>query len=355
MKYSLLFYCIELYSKIYFIEGERIMPSQYYMGKKFSSSSLTESSISNQIEDNIKTAPSSHVAKTINDKIDNYIESTDEQINKINNIISNPNLLDNPWFTVNQRGFSSGYGTNYLVDRWKGATGTTNAYAVNSDKSIKITRNYSGDGRIIAQIFENELQAGTYTISVLANGQSDVPISISLRDASDSNINGISFVLDGTKKIMSATVNIESAAKIISVGLGQVGASADIYAIKLERGTASTLANDSAPDYAIELVKCQRYCIALKGSTDLRVRAIAVTTNTIDFTIPIPTTMRARPTLVNNGISIYNTSLTQQSGFTLAVIGSTDLTILMRATKTSHGLSDAVLYVNTTSFLSADL
>ena len=81
-----------------------------------------------------------------------------------------------------------------------------------------------------------------------------------------------------------------------------------IKAMKLELGSVSTLAQDTAPNYQQELAKCQRYFQRIKrGSTY---------TNSIGFGfassetlarifIPLPVEMRATPTATISSLSHY--------------------------------------------------
>ena len=72
---------------------------------------------------------------------------TETEIDTIRRGISNSNYLDNPWFTINQRGKSTYTGNGYTIDRWKcndGAGGNSTTI-INSDGSITITNSNTGD------------------------------------------------------------------------------------------------------------------------------------------------------------------------------------------------------------------
>jgi hypothetical protein len=83
--------------------------------------------------------------------------------------ISNPNLLDNPWFTVNQRGQNVYTSEGYTVDRWRlsyGTGATTHQATVNNDNSITIEGKGTKDV-YFRQKIENELWSGNdYTVSI---------------------------------------------------------------------------------------------------------------------------------------------------------------------------------------------
>lgn len=81
--------------------------------------------------------------------------------------ISNPNLLDNPWFTVNQRGNNTYTANEYTVDRWKKSTNGTLTVI---DKGIHLSAN-NGD-LYLNQFYESDLisqltgKTVTYSIKV---------------------------------------------------------------------------------------------------------------------------------------------------------------------------------------------
>ena len=82
----------------------------------------------------------------------------------------------------------------------------------------------------------------------------------------------------------------------------------------------------------------------------MRARATYVDTNYIEFNIPIPVYMRANPVIVGTegtNWAIYSTTSAWIRGFSLsAQLNGCGITL--RATKTAHGLSDA-MFSNTSS------
>ena len=183
--------------------------------------------------------------------------------------ISNPNLLDNPWFTVNQRGWTTGGATKvdtFTVDRWKiEVNNSDHVVTVNNDGTITLTNNSS-----VGMYFDTAfllkdflLDVGTsYTASVdVVSYSGVVNVNIGLMNSSPWHRFG---------NIVINKIGINSATGVVPSDFTgtsfralcfilNAGASITVRAVKLERGTVSTLANDAAPNYQQELAKCQRY------------------------------------------------------------------------------------------------
>ena len=93
-----------------------------------------------------------------------------------NGIISNPNLLDNPDFSINQRGQSVYDGTvagiyKYTVDRWcswKYNSDTYGSVTVNTDGSLSVDGADGANDCILTQVMENgsRLIGKTVTLSL---------------------------------------------------------------------------------------------------------------------------------------------------------------------------------------------
>ena len=78
-------------------------------------------------------------------------------VSYLGNKFSNPNLLINPDFSINQRGASS-YTSGYTVDRWKISSATLNA----TTKTLSNSNSASGT---FLQSLENK-PTGTFTVSL---------------------------------------------------------------------------------------------------------------------------------------------------------------------------------------------
>lgn len=176
---------------------------------------------------------------------------------------SNENLLDNPWFTVNQRGQSEYGSAIYGFDRWRGRN-SSSFISAHSAGGVELSAR--GGQCYIAQYasadFLNGLRGKTVTLSVRLGD-----ISGGTFAAWVNNRAGDAFLDTHTtqgNKIVSATGVFPdeehvTSARLVDLIMSSAGNSAVVEAVKLELGSVSTLANDAPPDYATELLKCKRF------------------------------------------------------------------------------------------------
>lgn len=221
---------------------------------------------------------------------------------------SNPNLFDNAWFTVNQRGFTGTTPTvntkTYFADRFYALFGDTGGSIVrNSDGTITLTK-YAGGGRaFIYQKIENmsrfigkdmtiSLEMGDGTIyKVTRNTPTGDRYNGTNVENTDTHTLYIGFSY-GSNYYDSDSIFIEL---VLKAGV-ESSVSKTIKAMKLEFGAESTLAQDTEPNYTTELLKCQRHYYPLGGkSYNAMVSPLQQTRQW--FTITLPTEMRAVPTL----------------------------------------------------------
>lgn len=223
---------------------------------------------------------------------------------------SNENLLDNPWFTVNQKGFTSGsiatIGESVpFIDRWKGYWQTGNTSTVSLSNNQLTFTIPSGVGCGIQQGSEilTAYTSGTATVSIMFADDTILSKTIALTGTGYSNyqIGTYNDLLLEYRHYTSQNIfefvfsNSTDSQKAVT-----------IKAVKFELGSESTLALDTAPNYASELLKCQRYFYPLSGkSYNSMVSAMQQTRQFM--TITLPTEMRAVPTfngsLTTEGIS----------------------------------------------------
>lgn len=258
-----------------------------------------------------------------------YDTSADEKkkitvSNIIGQTVSNPNLLDNPWFTVNQRGQNSyvpNKGNYYTVDRWRieNAPSGDAELTVNADGSITFTNNSSSETRFFS-IQSNKQEFGIvnvgdiYTISINVLSYSGTcNVLAGLENSSP-------FLSWGSFTVSKTGINSKVCAVPVSYNQGNsfrpctlilnAGASITIKAIKLERGSISTLAMDTAPNYGQELAKCQRYFVRHGSASDVRSIGVGQAISATDCMIVIPLSVTLR-TGVSHTITVNDYSKIQ--------------------------------------------
>lgn len=273
---------------------------------------------------------------------------------------SNPNLLTNPDFRVNQRGMTE-YSSGYSADRWfiegNKCTVTAGADGVLIKSAIKLDSN----AHVFWQKAENPLAPGKYTLSLNVLEVSGV-WSARIRTVNSSGDYADSYYTPvlhvGLTKV---SVKLPEGEYISAVSVGcnkdtEVGDSVKLAWVKLESGSLAT--PFVPPDYAVELAKCQRYL--LKLSQWSAYRAVHSNVNYMEFAVPIPESMRISPTIIggdNFAVYKFPSPVAAESDFTFSVAAASANELRVRATKAGHGLSDAALHVVGADgvFLSAEL
>lgn len=236
--------------------------------------------------------------------------------------ISHENLLDNPWFTVNQRGQTSYTTKNaYCVDRWKTAGSSTDKEVKKVSNGLELKQNSSTSGAwsAIAQyIAHDDLIIGErYTISILyADGTIRSKVSLPLAETTSYTrfaYTGmyqdvvVNFDYQGNGGYFIIDIETKNSTVVDTV----------IRAVKLEKGTVSTLAMDSAPNYATELLKCQRYFQRIKSNQNGTqiLHTIANSSTTSRGIIILSECMRETPTVTVSDIaafSLFNSGSSKQ-------------------------------------------
>lgn len=201
---------------------------------------------------------------------------------------SNPNLLINPDFKINQRGQAtyetSGAGQIYSADRWRLGRGKV---TVNSDGTVTVTATggTTNEEGYYQQYLENAI-SGDYTVSMEV-------ISVS---------GAVRIAIDGAWKNIKSGLNVfHGITGTGAVGLQLAnGASITLKWIKLEQGLIAT--PFVAPNHAEELTKCYRYKYI--GGANLRARCTG--NQVFGFTKDLPTTLRIAPTMTFKSKYSYN-------------------------------------------------
>lgn len=206
--------------------------------------------------------------------------------------ISNPNLLDNPWFTVNQREFTTTTSSwVYISDRWMTGNIVTGSITKESDGTLTII----GNSQIEELIEESRMEVGkTYTYSVMLYDNSIISETFVLPARTSSSwqqfvrksINSLAIIGAYNGSNLSFWIEVEGSA------------TKRIKATKLELGSVSTLSMDSAPNYAEELLKCQRYFVRIKANGKWGANIIgSLFVDGIICDLSLASTMRANPTM----------------------------------------------------------
>lgn len=173
--------------------------------------------------------------------------------------LSNPNLLINPDFRVNQRGQAE-YTSGYTVDRWY-SPGKCSAAPISGGVKLTSTVTASSTTHAFWQDFEFPLPPGKYTLSLKAADVTGV-WAARIRTVTAAGDYVDSYYTPRLQAgINSVTVDLPDSEYIsaVSVSLNkgiEIGDSLTIEWMKLENGSATLFVH---PDLATELEKCQRY------------------------------------------------------------------------------------------------
>ena len=216
---------------------------------------------------------------------------------------SNRNLLDNPWFTVNQRSATTVTlnGTEaYITDRW--IAGSFGTYTHNSDNTITITCPNSTAFAGLTQRIDPIYMGGTYTYSVRLSD--DTVISLQGTMPSGSGLNVYNITINGVS--WQALFRSDGSAYWITLRCNVANATLTVKAAKLELGSVSTLANDAPPELSIARIPCYENHLRLKGQYAPVGYAIALSTTLALLAIPTPVPMRIAPTPSLSGTLYFN-------------------------------------------------
>lgn len=192
----------------------------------------------------------------------------------LGNKFSNPNLLINPDFKINQRG-STTYTTGYTVDRWRITNATLNA----TTKTLSNSNSASGT---FLQSLENK-PTGTITVTLNVASVTGT-VKFSWKDGSTYKT-GVTI----SKGLNTYTF---TASSLTWVGIDIAsGASVQLNYMKLEESSVAT--PFIKPNKAEELAKCQYYTVVFEPWRTI------LNANTDSSVINIDTRckMRTKPTI----------------------------------------------------------
>lgn len=285
--------------------------------------------------------------------------STDVTLEKLG-AASNPNLLDNPWFTVNQRGQTtythSGGGFAYTIDRWKIQAGMTVNVTSNG-----ITLIDTVGSKNFEQVIEipSDMYGKTMTLSVM--GSNTVSLTFVMPQITATVPTTIA-----TKTGGQIVVNVrhETAATLrIYIRCATVNTNVPLTAVKFEYGSVSTLANDHAPDLVTELLKCQRYYFKSATTTNnMFLGDTGAGSKAPRFHVPVPVPMYSGSTLTVSVLATTSYAVTPIASKNIgkptvatAVNNGSEVYVTLSETAAISDTAYQLCSIQTTVSISADL
>lgn len=259
-------------------------------------------------------------------------------------------LLDNSNFTnpVNQRGNTSQTGVSaaYFIDRWY--INRASAIVSLSEDGIQIDNSASSAMSFLGQRLEAYTD-GDYT-AVARIGDDIIASHITISDG----VVGAMILASTDECQLSCVISGEYLLFQIVALAGAV-----VHSVKWAALYRGTFTLEAIPDYCPkgygpELAACQRYLQTIDHYAEFR--CSKTYTGSITVTVPLATSMRAIPTIVDAaGLAVQTLDGTEQSDFTYSVIAVGASWVRIDMYKAAHGLSDAVLRANSAVLLSAEL
>lgn len=226
-------------------------------------------------------------------------------VNYLGNKFSNPNLLINPNFIINQRGKTVYTSNGYTVDRWSAYNVTVNRI---QNGGVNLTFKSKGS---FTQTLEKNVENVTLSIKV-----TQITGTVKLVCASkDIDIN--------KPGVYSLSNNVDTSISQISLyNKTETSASMTVEWIKLEQGSIAT--TFIAPNVANELTKCKRYYNHIYFF-----HVFYSATSNFDYSFShVIQSMRIKPTVKlaqssTSGLSKYSASVNTDSGLTVITTATT--------------------------------
>lgn len=209
--------------------------------------------------------------------------------NYLGNKFSNPNLLTNPDFKINQRAKStySSTGAGGTVDRWVGTNVKT---VVNSDNTVTVS-SLSGTGYYTQH--EESVSYGKHTYSIYVQA-----ITGTVK-AFYKNKNSKDIELGTLKQGLNTFTSSDDGFKSFFLAISS-GSSVTLKYAKVEQGTVST--SFIAPNRADELIKCCRFF----QSFQVLYSAYCLVEQHYYQKLPLVTPFRSNPTVSITEQYMYN-------------------------------------------------
>lgn len=247
----------------------------------------------------------------------------------------NPNLIDNPDFSINQKGLTEYVGAStingYTVDRWQQYPSTCVVAPIEGG-GVDVA--YNGEAipsggfmRIIQSLSQSLTIGNVYTLQACIDGITYV-WSVAVTDTYQNHNFG---------ENNEYTVYLSATSIILQLNSGQ---SMTVLHCKLEPGPIAT--PFVKPNCAVELLKCQRDFIPAPMES---IPNFISSPNAFYFYIPLPTTMRITPSFIA-GTKIRLASCTNNNSIVSNLLADSEYSIglaqfsnglLMSVTKANHG------------------
>ena len=219
--------------------------------------------------------------------------------------IGSGNLIDNADFSINQRGVTS-WASGHGLDRYTCFSAT--AYVV--DQGIRLVSGEKAYSSIQQAIGCPAKNGDVFTLSALVKGGSGFRLvigrsttsAIATKDIPASDDWQLASLTTTLSNLSQLCVKVEHLAAV-------AGDEIIIHRWKLEPGPFQTLAhregntwvlNDPPPNYALELLKCQRYFVRMKNTESSAVSigfGSKTAHNKVAITVPLAVPMRIKPTV----------------------------------------------------------
>lgn len=279
-----------------------------------------------------------------------------------------PSLVDNGIFVganlpVNQRGETSWESRGYHIDRW---LCEENVVGSVDDQGFHIA---SGQTVIqpVDEATRDYLLGKTITVSCLLSDGSFATATDILPDTMTENLGVVCHPKFGVEYSLAFFYTAQSyqVGRIANITEQEV----TVVACKTELGSTQTLAyqDDTGSwqllpqpesDYATQLLKCQRYLAAMEDQAI--VRSAYVSTNFVDFLVPIPVSFRVLPIIqsAEKLVLITQPDGTKVSGVTWSIATKSSASVRLRASKPniwSEGTDFSVYTDSGATFFSAEL
>lgn len=250
-------------------------------------------------------------------------DPVETQLLNLKGNVSNKNLLDNAWFTVNQRGQSSYTGLGYTYDRWYHSS--SDCVTARSNGVITLSHSTADWGVLIQRVEDDvisSLRGKDLTLSIMmANGEIK-SITKQFPSSNPSQSEDYYNLQISDDALLLFRYDIGGFWDVRVALTPTANTSVSFKAVKLELGSVSTLAMDTAPNYATELLKCQRYYYQCGTSTGNFYHGIAqaVSQTQAVFNMICPSPFRAGPT-----ITLTQVKLTKDGNATAATSTSASI------------------------------